>query len=303
MQLNLEKIVWFNKPKKQEKIVIRDPNHSGYKFLDGLIKCALFGVKIVTCFIGLIVIFSLLSFSFALVVPFLFIKARTLFWGTIIGILSCIIINLVILKLILNFINSKKTKKNLVGMILASCVIFLGFGGGICALGITNISFTENLSQEELTTQKIELEMKDNLVLNLEQYKNEVEYIESSNQNIIIEVSHSKYLTTHIYEYSDTGIEMITYPDEYQIFDMIKAYIIDLNNYEIKDREVIVTKVYTTKENIEKLKINNQERFDSEYMHQKEIQDLHNHYEQIIHDYQKEISELNDKINYYEANY
>ena len=282
--------------KKQEKIVIRDPNHSGYKFLSGLLKCALFFVKMVVSFIGFCAIISLLTISFALVLPFLYIKAGYLFVGSIIWIISCLIINLVILKIILNFIISKKTRKSLVGSIFVCGVIFLGIGGGIIAVGITNIKYSDNLSSDELITSKFEIEMNDNLVLDISDYKNDIQYISSENENIIVEVIHSKHLTTYTYKNDFYHVGIQTYFNEYKVFDLIKAYVSDLNNYEIKDREGIITKIYTKQENIIKLKKNVEIRNYENDIHEREMHNLQDYYEKIIRDYQKEVDYLTQKI-------
>ncbi|MBE6148578.1 MAG: helix-turn-helix domain-containing protein [Firmicutes bacterium] len=282
--------------KKQEKIVIRDPKHSGYKFLNGLLTCALFFIKIIVFFIGLCFIFSLLVLGIASVLPFVIIKARFFFWGSLICILACIIINLVILKLIYNFLISKKTKKSIMGIIFALSVIFLGIGSGILAIGLTNLSYVEKLDSDEIIKTTIELEMTEDLVLDLIYYNNNVEYIESKNENILIEIYHSKYIDVDTYSYNYNYIGMTSYLNDYRVFDIIKAYVKDLNNYEIKDRKHTITKVYGTKENLEKLKENLKVQNDLEMYYQNEIASFKEYYEEIINRYEEQIKNLNEYI-------
>ncbi|MBQ6841155.1 MAG: helix-turn-helix transcriptional regulator [Bacilli bacterium] len=282
--------------KKQEKVVIRDPNHSGYRFLSGLLKCALWGIKLIALGLGVFGIISLIVLAFAIVIPFLYLDAKLLFGGSIICIFSAIIINLVILNIIFNFIISKKCKKNFLAILFICAVVLLGVGGGIVGIGLTNIKYIPNLSENEKITTTIEIDMNDELVLDLEYYKNDVEYIISNNKNIIVEVLHSKYLEVDTHSYNSSYIYLTAYPSEYKIFDMINAYIKDLNKYEVRDREVLVTKIYTSRENIEKLQSNLDARNNENYLHEQEVNTIRNYYEKIINDYQRQIDDLNSQL-------
>lgn len=286
----------FVKPsnKKPERVIIRDPKHSEYRFLSGLLKCALFFIKFIGFFIGVAFIFALLGLSFSLVIPFLFINAKHLFWGFIITVVSCIIINLVILKLILNFLINKKSSKSFLGTIVALSVIFLGIGGGIFAAGLTNVKYESELNKEELVTESFTIEMNSNLVIDNNASK--ITYIESDNENVVLEVEYSKYLTINLYEYSKSSVGVYVYPSDYEIFGLIKAYLQDLNNYKIVDREITNMKIYTSKHNIEILKNNKEKITNVELNCEREMLSLHNYYENKLNEYELEIANLYERI-------
>ena len=60
--------------KKSEKIIIRDPKHSEYKFISDLLRFLLIIFKIVVCFIGLLFSISLICLISILAISFLLLK-------------------------------------------------------------------------------------------------------------------------------------------------------------------------------------------------------------------------------------
>lgn len=67
--------------KQQEKIIIRDPEHSQSKFLTGIIKIVLTCVKAIAVFVGIPFIFSFVGLVTLLVLSFLFVKTGLVFLG------------------------------------------------------------------------------------------------------------------------------------------------------------------------------------------------------------------------------
>lgn len=67
--------------KQQEKIIIRDPEHSQSKFLTGIIKIVLTCVKAIAIFVGIPFIFSFVGLVTLLVLSFLFVKTGLVFLG------------------------------------------------------------------------------------------------------------------------------------------------------------------------------------------------------------------------------
>lgn len=70
--------------KKQEKIIIRDPEHSQSKFLTGILKLVLICIKAMAIFIGIPFIFSFIGLITLLVLSFLFVKTGLVFLGALV---------------------------------------------------------------------------------------------------------------------------------------------------------------------------------------------------------------------------
>ena len=78
-----------------EKIIIRDPKHSGYKFINGLVKVILFFIKCFVAFVGVGFVFSLIGLVMCLVLSFLISGSGMLFVGALIGLILTIVIFLI----------------------------------------------------------------------------------------------------------------------------------------------------------------------------------------------------------------
>jgi hypothetical protein len=108
-RIDEEKKVSFNRKNKilfsknENKIIIRDPKHSEYKFINGLFKLIIGIIKFFMLLFALLISFILIGLVFSFILSFLVYKTGFFFIGLLLAILSLSIITIVLLLLLLNF--------------------------------------------------------------------------------------------------------------------------------------------------------------------------------------------------------
>lgn len=117
--------------KGKEKIIIRDPKHSEYKFINGLLKCCLFMVKCLSMFVFFIFACILIAAVICLVLSVYHIGVHSLFIGISLCSVSGIIVTILILIGLFDFIFSKKFYAKRI------FIIFL-ISLAICGIGISS---------------------------------------------------------------------------------------------------------------------------------------------------------------------
>lgn len=268
-----------------ERIVIRDPNHSEYKFINGLLKGSLVIIKFFVLCFSLFLFVSLIGLFIAFIICFLIAKTGLLFIGLLIVILSLAVINIILVLLSLNFVFSRKNdKKRMICSFIIS-LITCGIGSGLIFVGMLNFKYVES-DESILKTDYIEFDMKKDFIF--ETYP-KVEYIESNNKNIKLEYTINRYCNINGFNSSDSLIHVWAYCDD--PIKMVNEYIRGFNDKKIFsiNNEIKDLKIYTTKENIEILKKNY-----SNYVNA-QIQ-VNN----IISSYEEKVAELQNQINKYE---
>ena len=245
--------------KEKQKIIIRDPEHSQSKFLTGIIKIVLMCIKIITVFIGIGFAFSFIGLVALLVLSFLFIKTGIMFVGGLLGIISALIINFIILQILYNFVVGKKNYKTRIAILLITSLILAGISIGMILIGATQFNIIEENNLEAEDTYNIE--MTDNLLIG--NPKKDIEYIENDSDKVKIVVNYAKHYKTTLLNRNET-IYIFTQTDNNNFIDMIRDFIKDINNKEIKNYNYNnkIT-VYSSKSNIEKMKKNRQLQFEN----------------------------------------
>lgn len=240
--------------KKQEQVIIRDPKHSSYKFISSLLKCLLFLIKTVSLIPVLFLCISLILLVVSLIISFLFIKTGLLFIGILLILISSITLNIIILTIIYNFIISRKNKKNTISLIFITSIILLGIGIGISTTSILEFNIITDINSKNYSIEEYILPMNNNL--KIKNYYGEIEYIESNNNDIKIEIIKPEPFTIELYEYDVNSYYFNQYIKEDKIIDILKLIIKDINNKELVDYSNHKISIYTTKENIKILKEN-----------------------------------------------
>jgi len=249
---------------------------------------------------------SLIGFVCLVIVSFITIKTGLVFVGLLSSFLSLSIINIVLILLLLNFVfNRKNDKKKLIWSFLVSLIMF-GAGLGLILIGSLDFKYVEN---DSLKTEYIEFDMKDNLILDVNQ---NVQYIESNNDNIKVEYTINKLCDLNYSSLNNGVIYMWGSCDN--PIKLVNGFINNFNNKKISviNNQLYDLKIITTKENIEILKKNfniytNQE-IDRQNMinsYEKELNELElkiNDYIEKEIGYQEEINNLKEQIFMYENN-
>ena len=246
--------------KKKEKIVIRDPKHTEYRFINALFKIFLFVVKFFVLYIGLIFSLLLICFVFGIVISFLFIKTGIFFVGTIIILISCLIINYVILKILYDFIFEHKSKKLRFALCFLLSLITCGVGIGLVSIGITKFNIVS--SGDDIITEEKIIKMSDDLTL-INHYGN-IEYIESEDNDVKVIINSTKYNEIK-YDLNDNVYSFYINHKETDILNILRDIIKDINNKQIVLYDDLNIKVYSNKSNINKINTNLAEYYNTEY--------------------------------------
>ena len=241
--------------KRKEKVIIRDPKHSGYKLITGLLRIAVNIFKFLAFLIGIFFCLTLICFCFFLIVLFLFVKTELIFLGALLIILACIIINIIALVIIYHFIISKKNNKSLLAVSIVISLASIGFGLGFISIGLTDFNYVDN--NKNFVQDEIIINMKDGIFFG--NYNGDLNYVESNEENLRIVYKHHLYTDVVMLESQN---EIYFYPEvkNVNIMKLVRSYIKNLNDKEVVDYSKYDIYIYTTKENIEKLK-NNRENY------------------------------------------
>ena len=274
--------------KIEDKIIIRDPKHSEYKFMNGLFKAIVFMIKFFVLCFALFICFLLIMLFIGLVLSFLISKTGLLFIGVIISIISASIIGIIIILLLFNFVfNRKNDKKKMIWIFILS-VITIGIGCGLIFTGILDFKVSKELNSKYIKIDSVEVEMKDNLYLEIANMYdiNDVEYIESDINNIKIEFKTNSICDPEYHIIEDGGLIVSSYYENE--IEFIKQFVEDFNNKIIRINEYSLydVKIYASKENLEKLKQNYEKQVNENL-----------YYEEIINNYENRINELENYIN------
>ena len=275
--------------KEKDKIIIRDPNHSQSKFLNGLFRILLSFIKFIAIVVSLYFIFTFISLFCLLVLCFMFVKTGLVFWGSLLGIISAIIINFIILELFYNFVISKKNKKARMAISFVIALILAGISIGMIFIGITEFNYIPSPNEKNIVEDVYEYEMSENLSIGC--WNCILNYKETDSEKIRIVVEHSEYMKTKILNngYTQT-IEVYCIADEAKIMETFRNIVEDINNKEIVEYSVPVMNVYASKENIERLKQNEISKY--ELSLEKTLAQSHREKQKL----ETKILELEDKI-------
>lgn len=249
-----EKEMYFD---RREKVIIRDPEHSGTKFISGLIKFFLIIIKIFAFFIALDFCFSLVCLVIGLIVSFMVVKTGMLFLGILLAVLAAIAINLIVLIILYNFILSKKNKSKFLGISFLISLIMVGIGFGFIFISIKDFDVVSTDSSKYFITDKYDVQMADDLLI---QGYPTVHYIESYDENLKVEVKHSEYIKVEMNQ-DNNLLHFRDIPIYDNAMELFRYELEAFNDKKIVDYSDIRIDIYTTKENIEKLKQNEENQY------------------------------------------
>ena len=247
---------------QREKIVIRDPNHSEYRFISGLVKI-LFGIfKIIMGVVGGIICLCLIAEFTALVISFKIIQSGLLFTGTLIAALGIIAATVILLLCVYSTVFNHSFRKSILAIIFACSLAVTGTGIGIGVLGTMSLEKVTLSTTEYVSTDTLEIDSADDFFVFdlLHEYSN---YIPSDSKDIKIVISYPKYYESINLQKvkCDYGYSSVTwrYGNDIDAVTEIKN-IINLINDGYAPTEFFEIKVYASKDNIEKM-INNAENY------------------------------------------
>lgn len=274
---------------KKEKIIIRDPKHSSFKFINGLLKILLFIFKFFIILISIFLCLSFISLISLLILSFLITKTGILFIGILLCIISLIIINYIFLNISYKFVFNRKCNTKLIGIYFIISLILCGIGIGLSIMGIKDFKVVDIENSYLFQKENIEIDMNKELVFEDPYYIN---YIESDNKNIKIEVMHT--LNTDLRLNREDNYIYFSNEFNEDYFKEFNYIIKDINNKKIFNGNGFKINIYTNKDNIKILKDNlnkyrkiEEEKYKEEYENDKDRE---------IEELLREISRLNSII-------
>ena len=246
--------------KKKEQVVIRDPKHSEYNFFTAVGKILLWFVKLMASIVLCCFVFTFIALVMCLPISFLLFESGLLFVGLLMAIVGAVLINIIILKLIFNFIVCKKNNKSF--LFAASIISLIVFGFGVGTVCMSATSFDVEEKEYELVESSYVFDMSDDILINdWEYYDTDVEYIEQDIDDIQIVIKHSDLYDVHMWNHEGT-INMAIYTNELNILEYLRLVVKDLNHkiIRVNDYQTDIV-VYANKNNLNKIK-KNRENYD-----------------------------------------
>lgn len=234
--------------KKEDRIIIRDNTKDDYKFINVLFKIILFIIKINVFFISLGFCASLVGLFIAFGLSFLVAKSGLFFIGIILTIISSAIINVDVLLVLYNFVFGRKINIKIIILTFISSLIAAGLGIGLIITATVNFDYSD--TNKYYVQEQQEIDMLENSY-----FIRNVEYIEEDRSNLRIEYNKYQNSTVEIANHGDVIVLLSTNNNQVETF---KQMLKDINKKEIHNMysDVDNIKVYTSSENIEKLKNN-----------------------------------------------
>ena len=241
-----------SKENKKEKIIIRDPDHSGDKFVSLLVKVLLIMLKIFLLSFVCFLCFTFVSFVVFFVVSFMFIKTGTFFIGIILSILSCLLVIYIFLNLLYHFYINTKPKYITLGITFLTALVTFGVGCGLLIYNIPKFNLVNTDNKKYYVIDKETYQMTDNMLIT--DYFVNIEYKETNNNNVVVECKHPKVYKVYFDKDDNNNIRVERNINSQM--DLLKDSIENLKHKVIVNYDNMEITVYTSKSNIEKLKQN-----------------------------------------------
>lgn len=245
---------------KKEKIVIRDPKHSGFSFFESIVALIILFIKV------MLVIFEVfVSLLFVILIGLIAIcifnlKYGIIFLFIILCLIGIVLVNYCIIEFIYNFIISKKQNYKKIFIIIISSLICFGLNSGFTISTYMTFEKTNTYPSKFVLGDTNTINMKHNLVLE----SSKITYkIDNSINNIKITSNHSFNNVFHGYDYIDNKYDVVyihTYLDDYEA---LKLLFEDIKNKNTRDYTNLYSdnvEITVSKENYEKL-INNYKNY------------------------------------------
>lgn len=259
--------------KKQEKVVIRDPKHSDYKFISGMLKGLLWMLKGFVLIFVFFLCFMLIGLVIALMSSFLIIKTGIFFIGILLAVLSTIVMTILFLTILLNFIMNRKNKKKMILITFIVSVVLMGIGFGTTIIGFTQFDYIDEINNSIYQEDELVIPMEDNLIIsNLHYYQgNYITYIEEEREDIKIVYKHTKYYRLSYKKY-DSNMDFYLTVENPNVLKTARDWLKDINDKKIINYGKARFYVYISKENMERIKENNKKYYEEEKVIEENIE-------------------------------
>ena len=254
-----------SKTKKEEKKVnnIKEPKEKSRSIIDLFAEIILCFIKfIVGCIAFGNILFIVAMSSVLAVLIYSLIKGITYFGPLFIAI-ALLIFGICFLEVFIRFIFNQKQRVIRFIITLIASLLIGGIGIGIFSIEIANTTITDKIPQSNIISSEEVYDMEDNVVIS-SYLVNDKNYIVDEELKDKIKIEYT-YNNRYVDLNSDTYVDNY---DDYKIYNLnytanwskksLKKLIDDLKNKKLYNiTHDIEIKIYTSSENIEKLKENN----------------------------------------------
>lgn len=281
---------------KREIIIKKEHNYAIFKTLGSIVMAF---IKFFVLCMGIPFVFTMLFLFAALILSIIVIFKGVFFLGIILGILSCILLNIVLLEIAFNFIFNKKNSVKRLFIMFITAIAVLGISTGITMWDFANINYIEEVpSNFEKNVYETVYPMNDNTVF-LDMYYDNVYYNidDSMGDDIRIEISYYKdYLNVYATHYDQGDINIHQSANTQSIKKMIDLVLSDLSHRQLYlynglyDCDI---NIYTSSKNKEKL-LANKEKYLKE-MEEKNYNEQLQQYYNRINEYESRIDTLKEE--------
>ena len=162
---NKKEYIIDSKGEKKEVVFEKNDNDKPAEFLQTLAKVVIIFIKFIVFWILLGTIFSTIGLIIASIIVLAHIPVHTIFLWISLLLIAASIVSIQIISLLISFIFNKKVNVAANIIVFITCVVLSGLGIGMTALTARNIEYITDQSVFKTETKTIELEYKDNLVI------------------------------------------------------------------------------------------------------------------------------------------
>lgn len=296
----------------------REPSHFGGTLFTALGKVSSFCIKGFTAFLTIPFILTLIALFLCGTLMFGLLFKGIIYFGVILLIIAGSVINVILLKLMISFICNLKVNARLILIIFLSSLGIIGIGTGLTFIEFANTEYVDEIPEKyKQETKTFDYQMSDNLILYDPYFPKNFTVDETLTDNIKIEITYYTDLikvnpveNNDDYGYNGISIWYNTMWNK----KILKNFLNDLKDKKIYDYSKLYdyeVTIYTSSNNIEKLKINKNNYLEKvretrDYYYDNQIYELNNDIDNLneqIYSLEEKINELeNDKSNLQEEN-
>ncbi len=229
-------------------------------------KIALFFTKCFAFFLSLPLIFLLLCASAGVLVGIVWMFSGVFYIGVVIFLLSFILFAVALLQAIYNFIVNHRTNWQKLFIAFVVSIIGFGIGVGITALDFSKMTIEDVPSRVVVDTKTEVIQMSDNLIpfiLGTGFYRDSYVVDNTLTDSVKVEVKYYSAFTNPIISISeldgDREINVYNSARQMRLGSIYKIFLDDLKNKSIANYARLTgfeTKIYSSEDNIEKMKKN-----------------------------------------------
>lgn len=247
----------YYKEKAKEKIIIRDPKHSAFKFFEAIGKIIILMLKTFAILMAIPVIIAFVVIAGLTFASIYHIIYGVIFLFTTIALIGAILLIYDVLELIYNFIVDRKQHFKRIFIIVIIGLVMCGAGTGLAICTWLNYETDCDFSDMEYSTKTETIDMKENLYISKNincEYK-----IDNSIDNIRIETSYIDGVESYM-DIIET--KNYSYCYFYYDFNPVSAYKIvmkDIKNKKMRNYNsdsLMKITITVSQENYDKLQAN-----------------------------------------------